>query len=199
MQYFLLTSPDFLRASWGLVDLLGGAHVRIGDLADCHASWLQDLQHLLPVRGLRDGRDVENNPFRHFVCVFIELFSVWNSECRWQGSAVTIYIQLGPSGARPCFRQKNEDFDDVAVRDVSLGEARLQGLPLDLDWGGGWKMTQKALMSPCQEILGLKWCPAKIVIGLVHQTGRVWCWEINIKQQQEAGANYGDRRTWGKE
>ena len=29
--------------------------------------------------------------------------------------------------------QKNENFDDVAVRDVSLGEARLQGLPLDLD------------------------------------------------------------------
>ena len=31
------------------------------------------------------------------------------------------------------FSAKNEDFDDVAVRDVSLGEARLQGLPLDLD------------------------------------------------------------------
>ena len=70
LDYYLKDDPlhlwQLIMARLTIVDLLGGAHVGVGNLADRHAPRLQHLQHLLPVGCLCDGGDVKNDPVRHF-------------------------------------------------------------------------------------------------------------------------------------
>ena len=73
------------------VDLLGGAHVLVRHLADGHPPCLQHLQYLLPVGCLGHGRDVKNDPVRHFLFFFWLLLCL---EIWWQMTGEQVQLLI---------------------------------------------------------------------------------------------------------